>query len=166
MLFGHLHIHSVSHIAIREMSRWPGPQLSDVKRFCKIHLKERALSEAHGKQINTSMRIGSRGKLITYQADSLHRALVTRVQAGSDNIRRRVITMQSGKSLVNLCAAAVAMHIAEAANVHQNVKGKLLAAMEAPQELIMRPAMAQAKIDNLVALRDRKGPHLPPHLAI
>src|SRR5882724_3727014 len=77
-------------------------------------------------------------------------------QSGFHDVRRRVITVVPGETLFNLGAAPVAMHIAEAAYVHQDVKLKLLAGMETAQQLIMRAAVAHTQISDLAALLRRE----------
>ena len=57
--------------------------------------------------------------------------------------------MARGEPLSNLDAAAMAMHVAEAADVHQNVEAELLPGTESAQHLIMPAAMAQAQVNNL-----------------
>ena len=59
--------------------------------------------------------------------------------------------MPGGELLLNLNAAAVAVHVAEAADVHQDVEAELLAGAEGAQHLVMAAAMAQASIDDLAA---------------
>ena len=63
------------------------------------------------------------------------------------------------ETLLNLRAAAVAMHVAKAAYVHQDVKLKLLPRMEAPQKLIMPSAMPHAQVDDFAALLCRERLH-------
>ena len=61
--------------------------------------------------------------------------------------------MLGGEFLANLNAAAVAVHIAEAADIHQNVEAELLPGAEGAQHFIVASAMAQAQIDDLAANR-------------
>ena len=70
-------------------------------------------------------------QLFTRLHNLLHGSFVARLQAGSLDVGRRVIAMMAGESLLNLGAAAVAMHVAKAANIHKDVKLELLAGMEA-----------------------------------
>src|SRR6478672_2881696 len=89
----------------------------------------------------------------------LDRRFVARVQAGFLDIGRRVIAVMAREALLNLRAAAVAMHVAKAAYVHQDVKLKLLAGVEAAQKLIMPATIAQSQIDNFAALLCRERLH-------
>ena len=57
--------------------------------------------------------------------------------------------MMAREALLNLRAAAVAMHIAKAAYVHQDVKLELLPRVEAPQKFVMPSAMPHAQVDDL-----------------
>ena len=63
------------------------------------------------------------------------------------------------ETLLNLRAAAVAMHVAKAAYVHQDVKLKLLPGVEAPQKLIMPAAMTHAQVNDFAALLRRERLH-------
>ena len=47
----------------------------------------------------------------------------------------------------------MAMHVAEAADVHENVEAELLARGEGAQQLVVPAAMAQAEVDDLAAAR-------------
>ena len=69
--------------------------------------------------------------------------------------------MRGGQWLNDLRAPAVTMHIAEAANVHQEVKAQRSTGVEGAKRLIVPPAMPQPKLDDLVDARFRKsGPHI------
>ncbi len=61
--------------------------------------------------------------------------------------------MQRGEALLDLGTAAVPVHIAKTANVHEDVKAELLPRVEAAQQFVMRTTMVQPKIDNLIAPR-------------
>ena len=58
--------------------------------------------------------------------------------------------MEIGKLLFDLYAAAVTVHIAEAADVHQDVETECLAGSERTQELVVFAAMAHTKINDLL----------------
>src|SRR5260370_17805225 len=58
------------------------------------------------------------------------------------------------------------MHVAEAADVHENVKAKALAGVELAQQLVMPATMAQPEIDDLIALRGCETFHYLANLAI
>jgi hypothetical protein len=53
--------------------------------------------------------------------------------------------------LLDLDAAAMAVHVAEAANVHEDVEAELLAGAEGAQHLVVASAMAQAGSDDFLA---------------
>ena len=58
--------------------------------------------------------------------------------------------MQGGEGLDDLRAAAMAVHVAEAAGVHKNVKPQSRSGVEGAQGFVMLAAMAQAKLDDFV----------------
>ena len=56
------------------------------------------------------------------------------------------------KSLLDLNAAAMPVHVAKSANVHQNVKPELLPCPKRAQHFVMLSAMAHAGIDYFAPL--------------
>src|SRR5260221_12489890 len=52
--------------------------------------------------------------------------------------------------LLDLNAAAMAVHVAEAANVHQDVEAELLAGAESAQHFVVASAMMQARVNDLL----------------
>ena len=59
--------------------------------------------------------------------------------------------MRGGEVLHGLDAAAMAMHVAEAADVHEDVEAELLASGERAREFVVLAAMAEAEVDDFVA---------------
>ena len=59
--------------------------------------------------------------------------------------------MPGGELLSNLDAAPVTVHIAEAADIHQDVEAELLSGAERAQHFIMLAAMPQSQVDDLAA---------------
>ena len=53
--------------------------------------------------------------------------------------------------LLDLDAAAMTVHIAEAADVHQDVEAELLPGAEGAQHFVMAATMAQASVDDFLA---------------
>src|SRR5207248_2736596 len=87
-------------------------------------------------------------------ANALHDLIKARLQAGVRNLGRRLVAQPTGcKWLHDLNAAAMPMHIAEAAQVHADIKAELLPRGKCAWQLVMLAAMAQSKIDDLAALR-------------
>ena len=52
----------------------------------------------------------------------------------------------------DLDAAAVSVHVAEAADVHEDVEAELLAGAEGAQHFVVLAAMAQAEVDDFAAV--------------
>ena len=65
-------------------------------------------------------------------------------------VGRRVVAVLGGEFLSDLDAAPVAVHVAEAADIHEYVETELLPGAEGPQHLVMLAPVAQAAIDNLL----------------
>ena len=74
--------------------------------------------------------------------------------------------MRSGVALHDLHAAAVTMHVAEAADVHQDVEAELLSGAEGARNLVVAAAMAQAQVDDFAALRFGQSLHHLANLAV
>ncbi len=73
--------------------------------------------------------------------------------------------MFGGELLADLNAAAVAVHVAETADIHQDVEAELLPGAEGPQHFVMAAAISQPQVDdlaaNLLARRLHRLPNLP-----
>src|SRR5216684_2461071 len=63
-------------------------------------------------------------------------------------------------------AAAVAMHVAEAADIHQDVEAKLLPGAEGAQHFVMTAAVAESQVDDLAANDFARGFDRQANLAI
>src|ERR1035437_7557565 len=98
----------------------------------------------------------ARGQLSSSITRAPHHGIVAGGQSRRGNLQWLVIAVGSRVALHDLHAAAVAMHIAEAADVHQNVEAELLTGTVGARNLVVTAAMAQTEIDHLAALRFRK----------
>ncbi len=87
---------------------------------------------------------------------TLHRNLIALGQSCRIDLYRFVVSVRRGVVLHNLHAAAMAMHVAKAADVHQDVEAELLSGAEGARDFIVTPAMTQAHLDDLAALRLRQ----------
>ena len=70
-------------------------------------------------------------------------------QRGLAGAHRRLVAVQVGVGLDELHAAAMAVHVAEAADVHQDVEPEALPGGKRPRQLVVRPAMLHPERDNL-----------------
>ena len=133
------------------MSRRRSPQLRDIHRLGKIHLEQRPLAE---RQWNRILRILPRlrtsrpAKLLHRRRRSFHRARVLPANARKLDLRRRVISVRRREVLHDLHASPVPVHVAKPANVHQNVKPRLLPRTKCPRQFIVLPPVPQPEIDN------------------
>src|ERR1019366_4102860 len=73
--------------------------------------------------------------------------------SGGLDFGRRLEAVDGREILHDLHATPVAVHVAEAADVHENVEAKLLAGGKGTRQLVVASAMAQAKVDDFAAAR-------------
>src|SRR5205807_8704498 len=78
-----------------------------------------------------------------------HRRVVPCAHAGIFHIQQHLVTVLGGESLHDLDAAAVPVHVAEAAGIHEDVEAELLPRAEAAQHLVVLAAMPQPHINDL-----------------
>src|ERR1700722_10648924 len=77
-----------------------------------------------------------------------------------------LITVQIGVGLQQLNAAPVPMHIAEPADVHEDVEAEAVSRTEGPQKLIMASAMLRPQSNQLAKLRRGQFSDVAAKLAI
>src|SRR5580692_9053706 len=61
---------------------------------------------------------------------------------------RRLVAMPRGETLLDLYAAPMPMHIAETADVHQNVKAQSRSRVKGTEGFVMASATPQADLDD------------------
>ena len=76
------------------------------------------------------------------------------------------VAMEVGEVLEELDAAAMAVHVAEAADVHQDVEAEALTGAEAAQELVVASAMLCAEVDQLGYARGAERGDVAAELAV
>ena len=93
-----------------------------------------------------------------------------RIEASADtrifHIKQHFEAVLRGEALHHLDAAAVAVHVAEAARIHQDVEAELLPSAESPQHLVILTTMAQPQIDDLAPTAFPRHLHRLPDLAV
>ena len=94
-----------------------------------------------------------RGKLLHCGFGALHGRFVVGADSSGFDFGRRVEAVDGSEILHDLHAAAMAVHVAEAANVHEDVEAELLAGRKGTRQFVVAAAMAQAKVDDLAAAR-------------
>src|ERR1035437_2675835 len=138
------------------MSSGRSAQLGDVHGLGEVHLKQRALAESERDcvlRVLPGFFAPARGKLLDRGFSALHRSFVVGADSGGLDFGWRVEAVDGREILHDLHAAAVAVHVAEAADVHEDVEAKLLAGGEGTRQLVMASAMAQAEVDDFAAAR-------------
>src|ERR1700733_2379336 len=149
-------VHGIGHIAIGRMAGGRGAQLGNVNGLGEIHLEQRALAKSQRNRILRALRrfIAARcGKLLNSAGGSLHCGFIVGAYARGCNFRWRIEAVNGREILHDLHAAAMPVQVAEAADVHENVKAKLLAGGKGAQQLVVLAAMPQAKIEDLATPR-------------
>ena len=77
------------------------------------------------------------------------------VKTGVVDFGRPVVTVPRGVVLHDLHAAPMAVHVAKAADVHQNVEAEFLPGAVGARDFIVTAAMPQPQVDDFAALRVR-----------
>jgi hypothetical protein len=75
---------------------------------------------------------------------ALHGGIVAGLLAGGLDLLRRVVAVGGGELLPDLHAAAVAVHVAEAAQVHEDIEAEALPGGEGAQQFVVLAAMPGA----------------------
>src|SRR5207302_10448316 len=73
--------------------------------------------------------------------------------SGSFAFGRRVKAVGGRKILHYMNEAAVTVHVAKAADIHEDIEAELLASGERTRHLVVAAAMAQAQVDDFTAAR-------------
>jgi len=146
-------------------------QFGDVEGFGEVHLEHRAHAGTQRKQIRGGLGTCFVAQLTILRECRVHRCGVCIHEPGFGERRltralRRLVAMRVGIWLDELHTPAVAVHVAEAANVHQDVELEALPGGEAARQFVVPPAMLGAERDDLgnfprTECRDRSL-HLPP----
>ena len=93
------------------------------------------------------------GKRLHRGLRALHRGFVVGATLAGFDFGRRVEAMKGREILHDLHAAAMPVHVAEAADVHENVEAELLSRGKRTRHLVVLAAMAQTDVDDLAAAR-------------
>ena len=101
----------------------------NVFRFRIVHLEQAAGAKAEGRQVRGRFRMGTPEALELLSNDR-HCFAIARGHAGGGKDLGDVIAVYGGEVLANLLAASMAMEIAPAAQVHQDIEDEAVAAME------------------------------------
>src|SRR6185312_238558 len=130
MLFCYCFIDGVSHGTVGEVSGGAAAQFRDIERFSKIHFEQGTLAKRHRQKVKRSFTASGLAETVLYVNNPLHGGLIALLEPGGDQIIRRIVAIQSRETLLDLSAAAVAVHVPEATNVHQDVKTEALAGVK------------------------------------
>src|SRR6266403_4974815 len=118
-------IHRISHVPIRSMPRRRRAQFRDIHRLSEIHLEQSPLTECQRNRvlrILPSLIAAARGELPHRRLRALHSRLVLRPHPRRIHFRWRIKAVDARKVLHDLYTAAMPMHVAKAADIHQDVE--------------------------------------------
>src|SRR5277367_4315609 len=148
-------IHLPGDAVIAEMARDSRAKFSDIECLGKVHLEHGAA--ACGKRETvlsglcalryatvTEVTIGCVRGAYGLCVDSFQLGFQERGLAGAD---RLLIAVNVGVGLAELDAAAVAVHVAEATNIHKDVEAEAVTCAESPQKLVVASAMLRPQPD-------------------
>ena len=156
MAFGDGLIHLPGDAAIGDVALRRAAQFGNVERLGKIHLEQRAATRSQRQKILRGFfrlwNVGAR-QGVERCVSLANRIFIRLAQVGVGDQLRHIVAMQIGETLDRLHAAAMAMHVAEAADIHENVEAQLVAGRKGARQLIMAAAMARAQQQQLLAAR-------------
>ena len=95
-----------------------------------------------------------------------HGSVILAQEASLGETFRNFVAVNIGERLQDLDAAAMAVHVAEAADVHEDVKAQALPGGEFAQQFVVAAAVARAQGDDLVAACFFKRPDVARNLTI
>src|SRR5262245_27750747 len=127
-----------------------GAQFGDIEHFGEVHFEDCAFPISERNRVLHSLPGFGQSAcrdLLYGLFDALHVLVVAIEQSRRHEFVRRVIAMRGGEALLDLNATAMAVHIAEATNVHKDVEAEALSGAEVAEEFIVSAAMTQSKID-------------------
>src|SRR5260370_27506528 len=169
MLLFHLLEHGIGCIAVVSVPGWSCSHLRDVDGFGKVHLEKGAFAEAEGNgvlRVLGCFRNGAVAQSFDRARCPLHGGLVSIERAGWPQFWRNFISVVRRERLFDLNAAAMAVHIAEAADIHQNVEAELLPGAEGAKHFVVASAMAQACVKDFLAASLGTAGLAAPNLAV
>src|SRR5581483_3186731 len=77
------------------------------------------------------------------------RVVISPLDTRGLKLLRRIVAVSRGEGLPDLHAAAVAVHVAEASNIHQDIEAELLPGAIGAQYFIVPAAVPQTQIEDL-----------------
>ena len=146
-------VHFPGDAAVGEVSCRRRAEFSDVERLSKIHFEQRPSACTKGQNIGRVFHKAGISNINKCFMRLGHGCVVLREPSGFRQSFRNLVAVNRREGLQDLYAAAMTVHIAEAADIHQDVEAQSLTGGELAQQLVVAPAMARAERDDLVAAR-------------
>ncbi len=160
--------HLPGDAAIAEVAGGAGAQLGDVLGFGEVHFEEGADARGEREQIGgglSGLRRGAGGDDLALAVSGFDGGAVVGEDAGLGEYVRSggqvagaggFVAVLRGEALDDLRAAAMAVHVAEAADVHEDVEAQGGAGVEGAEGLVVLAAVAEAEVDDLGDARGGK----------
>ena len=142
-------IHLPGNAAVTEVSRDTGSQLRDIEGFGEVHLEHRAATGGEGEAILGGvggLRYAAVAKLMVGGVGGMDSVGVRRgqIRFGKGWLTGAgwlLVAMEDGVGLEELNASTVTVHVAETADVHEDVETKAVACAEGSEKFVVTPAM-------------------------
>ena len=158
-------VHFPGDAAVGEVSGGAGAELRDVLGFGEVHFEEGADAGGEGQEVEGvlgSLRRGAGGDGAGGGEGGVDGGLVGGEDAGFGEAGgvaglRGFVAVEGGEVLDDLGAAAVAVHVAEAANIHEDVEAEALAGVEGAEGFVVAAAVAEAEVNDFRDLGGGQG---------
>ncbi len=149
-------VHLPGDAAVAEVAGGTGAEFADVLRFGEVHFEEAADARGQRQEVERRERGFRRGAASDGGAGcvgGVDGALIVGEDAGffeSCGVAGvgRFVAVERRESLLDLHAAAVAVHVAESADVHEDVEAECRSGVEGAKSFVVAAAVAQANLDD------------------
>ena len=141
-------IHLPGNTPVREVSRGRRAQFRDVESFGEVHFEEGARACTQRQNVARLILQAELFKMNERFMCLGHGSVILAQEAGLGETFRNFVAVNIGERLQDLDAAAMAMHVAEAADVHEDVEAEAMTGAEGPKEFVVASAMLRAKGDD------------------
>src|ERR1700735_676376 len=174
MLFGHGLIDLPGDTAVAEVARDAGAQFGDVEGFSEVHFEHGAPTRSQGYTVRGCFsRFGDTAVAnpVIAGVGGLHRIGEGGFEAGFGQPRlaradRLFVTMDVGVGLQELNASAVTVHVAEAADVHEDVETETMTSAEGAEEFVVATAVLGPQRDEFGELSGVQGSDVAAKLPV
>ena len=153
MFASHCLVHLPGDTAIREMSCRRRAEFRDIQCFGEVHFEQRPGARAQGQNVGRVFHKAGLRNINKCFMCMRHSGVILRQQSCLGQSFGDLVAVGTGKRLQDLNAAAMTVHVAEAADIHQNVEPQTLPGREFAQQFVMPAAMPRTQGNDLIAPR-------------